>query len=340
MKRPNLTINDIAKALNISKSTVSRALRDAHDVNAETKNTILAYAEKYDYRPDFVAKSLRSRNTKTIGVIIPAYNIPFYSISICGIQDYAMKMGYNVMVCHSNEQCETEIKNVEALLNANVEGIIISVARDTARNEHIKKLKRKGIPLVMFNRVIENFKASKVVVNDYYGALNMVNYLIQTGCRKIAHISGPNNLLLSNNRKEGYWDAIKNAGIPAEDDWVVEGDFTIESGMECTRKLLEKNSIIDAIFAVCDAVAFGAMKVLKERRISIPDEVSVAGFTNEPMAALMAPALTTVNQPIYEIGETASKLLFKQLENPDLPAEFCVLDTSVVVRESTRKLLV
>jgi LacI family transcriptional regulator len=212
-KVPNLTINDIAKALKMSKSTVSRALRDAHDVNPETKSKVLAYAAKYDYRPDFVAKSLRSRSTKTIGVIIPAYNIPFYSIAICGIQDYAMKMGYNVMVCHSNEQYETEIKNVEALLNANVDGIIISVARDTEKNEHVQKLKRKGIPLVLFNRVIENFKASKVVVNDYYGALNMVNYLIKTGCRNIAHISGPNNLLLSNNRKEGYFDALKNAEL-------------------------------------------------------------------------------------------------------------------------------
>lgn len=338
MKKPNLTINDIAKALNVSKSTVSRALRNTHDVNPETKSKVLAYAAKYEYRPHFVAKSLRSRSTKTIGVIIPAYNIPFYSIAICGIQDYAMKMGYNVMVCHSNEQYEIEIKNVEALLNANVEGIIISVARDTEKNEHIRKLKRKGIPLVLFNRVIENFKASKVVVNDYYGALNMVNYLTEAGCRKIAHISGPHNLLLSSNREEGYLDALKKAGIEPDENMVVEGDFTIESGMECTRKLLENNIEIDAIFAVCDAVAYGAMKVLKEKGIKIPDQISVAGFTNEPMTELVDPALTTVKQPIYEVGEGASKLLFAQLNDPDLPAELCVLETTIEVRESTRQL--
>jgi DNA-binding LacI/PurR family transcriptional regulator len=338
MKKENLTINDIANALNISKSTVSRALRDAHDINTETKKKIIEYAQQHDYHPDFIAKSLRSRSTKTIGVIVPAYNIPFYSIAICGIQDYAMKMGYNVMVCHSNEQYETEIKNVEALLNANVEGIIISVSRDTEKNEHIRKLKRKGIPLVLFNRVIENFKAAKVVVNDYYGALNMVNYLIKTGCRKIAHISGPNNLLLSNNRKAGYFDALKNAGIVAENKLIVEGDFTISSGIECTKKLLSENKGIDGIFAVCDAVAFGTLKVLKEKGIKIPEEISVAGFTNEPMAELVEPALTTVKQPIYEIGETASKLLFAQLKDPNLPAELCVMDTTIEVRESTRKL--
>lgn len=337
-KKPNITIIDIAKALNVSKSTVSRSLRDAHDINPETKRRIQEYAERFDYRPDYLATSLRSRSTKTIGVIVPAYNIPFYSIAICGLQDYAMKMGYNVMVCHSNEQYETEIKNVDALLNANVDGIIISVSRDTEKNEHIRKLKRKGIPLVLFNRVIEDFKAAKVVVNDYYGALNMVDYLIKTGCRRIAHISGPNNLLLSNNRKAGYFDALKKAGIDLDENLVIEGNFTIDSGIECTRKLLERAPGIDAIFAVCDAAAFGAMKVLKGKGIKIPDEISVAGFTNEPMAELVEPSLTTVKQPIYEIGETASKLLFAQFEDPDLPAELCVLETELEIRESTRKL--
>ena len=337
-KKSNITIIDIAKALNVSKSTVSRSLRDAHDINPETKKRIQEYAERYDYRPDQLAQSLRNRSSKTIGVIIPAYNIPFYSIAICGIQDYAMKMGFNVMICHSNEQYETEIKNVEALLNANVEGIIISVSRETEKNEHIRKLKQKGVPLVLFNRVIENFKAAKVVVNDYYGALNMVNYLIKTGCRRIAHISGPNNMLLSNNRKEGYFDALKNAGIETDEKMAVEGDFTVQSGITCTKKLLSENDKIDAIFAVCDAVAFGTIKVLKEKGVKIPDEVSVAGFTNEPMAELVEPSLTTVKQPIYEIGETAAKLLFAQLNDPELPAELCVLETKLEIRESTRKL--
>ncbi|WP_319501287.1 LacI family DNA-binding transcriptional regulator [uncultured Draconibacterium sp.] len=336
MRKPNLTINDIAKALNISKSTVSRALRDTHDINPKTKLRVLEFAAKHDYHPDILAQSLRSRSTKTIGVIVPAYNIPFYSTAIGGIQDYAMKMGYNVIVCHSNEQYEIEIKNVEALLNAGVEGIIISVARDTEKNEHIKKLKNKGIPLVLFNRVIEDFKSAKVVVNDYYGAKNMVDYLIKTGCKKIAHITGPNNLLLSNNRKEGYLDALKDGGIEINEELIVEGDFTIQSGIRCTEKLLEDNEGIDAVFAVCDAVAFGTMKVLKKRGIRIPQDISVAGFTNEPMAELVEPSLTTVKQPIYEVGETASKLLFAQLKDPDLPAELCVLETTLEIRESTK----
>lgn len=166
----------------------------------------------------------------------------------------------------------------------------------------------------------------------------MVRYLIRTGCKHIAHIAGPSNLLLSSNRKQGYLDALTEAGIELEADLIVEGDFTTESGFSCTERLLEQPSSMDAIFCVCDAVAFGAIKVLKGKGFRIPEDVSVAGFTNEPMTELIEPTLTTVGQPIYEIGETASRLLFSQLENPDLPPEFCVLNTKLLIRDSTRKL--
>ncbi len=336
MKKLSITINDIAKALNISKSTVSRALRDSYGINMDTKKKVLEFAEKHDYHPDFMGQSLRNRSTRTIGVIVPAYNIPFYSIAICGIQDYAMKHGYNVMICHSNEQYDVEIKNVEALLAANVDGIIISVSRDTEKNEHIHRLKKKGIPFVLFNRVIENFKAPKVVVNDYYGAYNMVKYLLNVGCKDIAHIAGPSNLLLSNNRKAGYRDALKDAGIEKSCETIVEGDFTVESGVTCMKALLSLNKNIDAVFCVCDSVAFGAMKVIKDSGRKIPDDISVAGFTNEPMAEMVEPTLTTVKQPIYQIGESAARLLFSQFNDPDLPAELCVLETEIIVRNSTR----
>ena len=338
MRRSNITIKEIASALNISKSTVSRALRDKHDVNPETRRKILEYANQHDYHPDFIASSLRSKSTRTIGVIVPAYNIPFYSIAICGIQDYAMQQGYNVMVCHSSEKYEVEKENVDALLAADVEGIIISVARDTEINEHIHKLKRRGIPLVMFNRIIEDFKAAKVVVDDYYGAAEMVRYLVKTGCRRITHISGPPNLLLSFNRKQGFLDALQESGIEFMGDWIFERDFTIDSGIEGMSALLEKSVDIDAVFCVCDAVAFGAIKILKEKGYRIPEDISVAGFTNEPMAELIEPTLSTVSQPIHEIGETASRLLFSQLQNPDLPPEFCVLNTELLIRDSTRKI--
>jgi LacI family transcriptional regulator len=336
MRRSKVTIQDIALALGISKSTVSRALRDTHDISEKTRTRVLEYMKKHDYQPDHTARSLRSKDTRTIGVIVPAYNIPFYSIAICGIQDVAMEQGYNVMVCHSNEQYEVEKKNVDALLSAGVEGFIISVARDTEENEHIYKLHRKGIPLVMFNRVIEDFKAAKVVVDDYYGAREMVNYLLDTGCKRIAHIGGPENILLSANRKQGYLDALTERGLDPDPGLITSGDFTIKSGLEGMESLLSSGRLPDAVFCVCDAVAFGAMKVIKKSKYRIPEDISVAGFTNEPLCDLVEPTLTTVSQPIYEIGASASRLLFSQLENPDLPPEFCVLNTSMEIRESTR----
>ncbi len=338
MKKPNLTINDIARALNISKSTVSRALRDKHDVKPETRKRVLDYALRFEYTPDFTARSLRSKTTRTIGVIVPAYSIPFYSIAISGIQDYAMKQGYNVMVCHSGEQYEVEKRNVDALLAANVEGIIISVARNTELNEHIHKLRRKGIPLVMFNRVIEDFKAAKVVVDDYYGARKMVSYLIRTGCKHIAHISGPSKIALSNNRKQGYQDALEEAGYSCDPLMVVGGDFSVESGLQGMSALLKQNRSIDAVFCVCDAAAYGAMKIIKKQGYRIPSDISVAGFTNEPMCELIEPTLTSVRQPIYEIGESASRLLFAQIENSEMAPEYCVLNTELVLRDSTRRL--
>ncbi len=336
MKKGNLTINDIARELGVSKSTISRALSDSHDISPETREKILEYIRVHDYRPDHTARSLRSKTNRTIGVIVPAYNIPFYSIAISGIQDFALGQGYNVMVCHSNEQYEVERKSLEALVAAGVEGIIISVSRDTWEDDHIRKLQKRGIPLVMFNRVIEEFKAAKVVVDDYYGAREMVDYLIRTGCRKIAHIAGPANLLLSANRREGYLDALKDHGLPQSEALMVEADFTLESGIRGMERLLKMNSGLDAVFCVCDAVAFGAMKVIRRAGLEIPGDISVAGFTNEPFCEVIEPALSTVAQPIYEIGESASRLLFSQLSNRDIPPEFCVLNTELIIRRSTR----
>lgn len=336
MKKKLLTIHDIADRLGVSKSTVSRAFRDAHDISPKTKKRIMDFARENDFTPDQTAVNFKSGKTKTIGVIVPAHNIPFYAIAISGIQDYAMEKEYHVMVCHSNENYETEVDNLKALLSAKVDGIIISLARDNLENTHIKRLKQKKIPFVLFNRVVEGLKANKVVVNDYYGAKQMVEYLVDRGCTKIAHVAGPSNILLSANRTAGYRDALKEKHLTHYDDWVIEGDFSVESGMRAAEKLLSKDTIPDAIFCVCDAVAYGVMKVLNDRGIKIPEDVSVAGFTNEPMSEFVSPPLTTVGQPIYKIGQKAAALLFQQLESKETADEFCVLETELVIRKSTR----
>jgi DNA-binding LacI/PurR family transcriptional regulator len=331
-----ITINDIARALNISKSTVSRALRPNSDINKETRRKVLEFVEKNDYEPDQLAKSLRTGKSYTIGVIVPAYNIPFYAIAIEGIQDYAFQKGYNIMICHSKEQSEIEEKNVRALINSRVDGLIISVARDNEKNQHIRRLKGKGLPIVMFNRVIEDMKVSKVVVNDYYGSFNMTSYLLKRSSKNIAYITGPQNLLLSLNRKHGFLDALKKANRSINNDLIVEGGFTLESGYNSMRKLLESKIEFDTVFCVCDSVAFGAIKAIKDHGLKVPEDISVAGFTNEPISEIFEPSLTTVSQPIYEIGSTAARLLFNQIDDPEMPAELSVLETEIVIRNSTR----
>lgn len=331
-----ITLNDIANALAISKSTVSRALRPNSEINCETKRRVLEFVKKHDYEPDQLAKSLRTGKSFTLGVIVPSYNIPFYALAIEGIQDYAFKKGYNIMICHSKEQSDIEEKNVRALLNSRVDGFIISVARDNERNEHIRKLKGKGLPIVMFNRVIEDLKVSKVVVNDYYGSINMMDFLINKGNKNIAYLAGPKNLLLCINRKQGFIDAMNKHNQQIDEELVVDGDFTLESGYKNMKLLLEKKRKIDAVFCVCDSVAFGAIRAIHDFGLNVPKDIDVAGFTNEPISEIFEPSLTTVSQPIYEIGATAAKLLFNQLEDPGMPAELSVLETELVIRKSTR----
>lgn len=337
MNHKKITINDIARELNISKSTVSRALREQSEINPETKKRILEYIEQIGYHPDSLAISLKTGKTKTIGVVIPAYNIPFYSIAICGIQDYAFEMGYNIMICHSNEKSDIEKENVKALMNSRIEGLIISVAEDNQKNEHIRRLKTNGTPLVMFNRVIEDLKASKVVVNDYYGAFNMTKYLLRQTRKKMLYLSGPSNLLLSANRRAGFMDAIKEYNTQNIEYEILEVDFTIENSYKIMKEVFSNKNVPDTVFCVCDAVAFGAMRAAKEFKLQIPKDIAIAGFTNEPASELVDPPLTTVSQPIYEIGRTAAKLLFNQLQNRDLPAELAVLDSELIIRESTRQ---
>ncbi len=336
MKPRKITINDIAKELNISKSTVSRAIRNHSEINSETKKRILDYIKNIGFEPDALARSLRSGLTQTIGVVIPAYHIPFYSIAISGIQDYAFEQGYQIMICHSNNKIEIEKNNIKALLNSKVDGLIISVAEDSNTNQHIRTLKSIGLPLVMFNRVIEDIKASKVVVNDYYGAYDMTEFLLKGRKRKIIYFSGPSNLLLSANRKMGFVDAIHKNKIDDGNWEVIEGDFSGKTSYLTMKEILNKENEIDTVFCVCDEVAFGVMKAIKERNLKIPGDIAVAGFTNEPASDLVEPSLTTVDQPIYEIGRTAAKLLFNQINNDNLPAELAVLDTKLIIRNSTR----
>lgn len=331
------TIKDIGKILGISTSTVSRALRGRPDVNPKTKQAVKDLAEKLNYQPNLVALSLVKKQTRTIGVIIPSFTTCFYSEAISGIQDVALEAGYHIMICQTNENYEIEKKNIDILLSSRVDGFIASITKETEKLDHFQNLVAKKIPLVMFNRV-GNLEVPKVMVDDYEGAYKVTRHLIDIGCERIAHISGPPSLLISKNRLRGYLAAMNDAKKKVHENLVVYSDFSLESGMSCATELLGKSNRPDGIFAVCDTAAFGAMHMIKKRGIRIPDDIAIAGFTNEPMAQIIEPGLTTVSQPIFRIGQTAARMFIDMMEEgADYIPESRILGTELILRESTNR---
>lgn len=339
MNSRQYTIKDIAKHLKISPSTVSRALRDLPDVKPETMTAVKELAEKLNYQPNPIAQGLVKSKTYNIGVIIPEFMIHFYAEALSGIYKVANDAGYNVMVCQTNELYKNEIKSFKSLVSSRVDGMIVAISRETSDFEHLNSLNLKKTPLVVFNRVSDKIIASKVVFDDFKSGFKATRHLIDCGCKNIAHISGPNNLQLSIDRKSGFQKALEKYDLNCDPEMVVACDFSIEDGKEAMEKILQTGKKVDGVFTVCDAAAFGAMAVLKNAGYKIPEDVSVIGFTNEPYAKLIEPSLSTISQPSYEIGETATHLLLKHIENKDeyIP-ETRILETELIERNSTRPL--
>lgn len=340
MSKREATIRDIALKLNISVSTVSRAIRDMPEVKKETRKLVLEMAKALDYEPNKIAQGLRIKKTNTIGVIVPAVTLHFFSSVISGIQETANKLGYNVMFCQSNESFETEKANIQTLLSSRVDGLLISLSRETNTVDHLMGMQRKNIPLVLFDRVFDNMEGSKVVVDDYEGAFNAVQYLLKTGCKRVAYLAGPKNLSISNHRLNGYKDALKEGRIAFDPELVSHCEHMEEDAERETNRVLDMKHSPDAIFCFNDHVAIKSMQVIKERGLTVPGDVSLMGFSNEPIAAFIEPSLTTVSQPSYEMGKAATQLIIQQIESkePLEKQEMKVLQTSLIIRNSTRKL--
>lgn len=333
-KHEKLTIVDIARMLNVSKSTVSRAFRDSYGVHPETRDRILELAKELDFEPNPIAKSLKEKKTKTIGVLIPSFSIPFYATAICGIQEQVTKNGYNLLICQSNETYADEVNCLKTLVSSKVDGIIMSVSSETVRYNHIVQLIEKGIPVVLFNRTT-NLDISKVKVDDYGGAYQMTEHLISRGYKRIFYIAGPSNLLLTQQRLSGYKDAMYVNKLDVTDDMIFPSTFSIESGRESAARILSSEEKPDAIFCICDGVAFGVIQYLKEHDYKVPGDIAVAGYTDEPVASLIDPPLTTVRQPIKEIGEKAAELLFRQLKYTNFKPVVITMPVQIMVRKST-----
>ena len=333
-----VTIKDIAKALGISASTVSRALKDHPDISRDTKDAVNELAKKLRYKPNAVALSLKNSKTNTIGVIIPELVHYFFSSVISGIEDVAYEAGYNVMICQSNEKYEREIMNAQALLSNRVEGALISISKQTEDYAHLQMIEESGIPLVFFDRVPDGFDSDFVIIDDKKAAYNAVCHLIETGCERIAHLAAPSSLDIGKYRLEGYMEALKDHGIPFNQDYVIIAD-SFELAAIATRKLIQLPIPPDGIFTVNDLTAVGVMKTLQKMGIAIPEKVAIMGFSAGSYSDITTPTLSSVDQHGYEMGAKAATVLLKRIESHRTgEGETFYIDTNLVIRESTKKI--
>lgn len=336
MSNNPITIKDLAKQLNISISTVSRALRNASDINPETKAAVLSLAKELNYEPNAMAQSLVKRKSKIIGIIVPVIHSNYFSEALSGMSEIADEFNYHLMLCQNNENALHEIKNIKKLVSCHVDGLLISVSKDTNEVSALEKAREKGIPVVMFDRTISSFDCSKVVVDEYEGALKAVEHLIQKGCKRIAHFAGPINTSVSTNRMQGYIDALAKHNIPFNKELIFRCNAFEEDALTLLKKMIRLNPLPDGIFFINDLSAVMGIKFLQKKGIKIPDDIKIAGFNDDPISALMEPSLTTVMQPAYEVGKLAMRMLVDEINAESTGFQHIQLRTQLIVRNSSK----
>lgn len=337
MSHDQVTIKDIARKLNIAASTVSRALKDHPDISPATKKAVHELASRLDYQPNALAMGLRKRRTNTIGVIVPEIVHYFFSSVISGTEDLAYARSFNVIVCQSNEDFRREVLNTQTLLQSRVDGLLVSVTKQTGNFDHFLHVRQKGVPIVFYDRVAEGIEASTVEVDDFNGAYNAVIHLYEQGCRRIVHLAAPDQLSISRERIRGYRKALEVCGLPREDELLIHAD-NYRSGYEAVKRLIGSGMPFDAVFGVNDMTAIGAMKALKEEGRRIPDDVALVGFSDDPaITELLDVPLTSVYQPGYEMGMQAVEMLLDMIENNTAHTVNKVLPTRLVVRASSQR---
>ncbi len=340
MRFDTVTIKDIAKALNFSTSTVSRALRGSYEISAETKKLVLEYAEKINYRPNPIALSLKERRSRAIGVVVSEIANNFFSQAINGIESIAYNRGYHVIITQSHESAEREKVNIEHHASRSVDGLLISLSSETTDLIYIKELTEKGMPIVFFDRITDEIDTHKVTANNYLGAMHATEHLIYQGYKKIAHITSSPVLSIAKERLKGYKDALEKHNIPFNESYVkycIHGGMIIEEIEEVIEELLKEKIKPDAVFTASDRIStlcFGVLKKMKPKK-----ELGFAGFTNTKVGELFDPPMTVVKQPAFEIGQTATELLIQLIESkrPVIDFETRILETELIIRQSSLK---
>lgn len=340
MRNGKATIHDIAEKLQVTASTVSRALNNNPRISDATKKKVLKVAKELNYQPNNIASALRSGRSKLIGVVVPTANRNFFSSVIRGIEEIANSLNYKVVISQSYDDFEKEVQTIEALLNAQVDGVIASVGKTTENVDHFKKILKKGIPLVLFDRVTNELDVSQVVIDDYYGAFQATEHLINQGCTRIVHFTSSQNINIYKERKRGYEDALLKHGIRIEPELIRFSKLQLEDGRNSMQEVIDSNIIFDAVFSSSDYSIMGAMQVLKENGYKLPQDVKLVGFGDEPFTSFTEPTLTTVNQKSIPMGKITAETFFeilKQQDQTNIISKKTILKPELIIRNSSIK---
>ena len=335
MAKRRVSLKDIAQELGVSISTVSRGLRDHPDISADLTASIKALADLRNYSPNPMAMGLLKQRTKMIGVIVPDLVTHFFSSVISGIEEIAKKKGYFVLVSPSNESVSKERQNIENLMKARVEGFIVCLSQETSEYSHFEQVTESEIPLVFFDRVCLIDKVPSVVADSFEAARGITRHFFENHARRIAFISGPEHLNISDERRLGYLQGLTDCGLTIYPEYLGQCDLSPESAAKATTRMLALPNPPDAIFGVNDTVVFAAMKVIRSSGLNVPKDILLAGFTDEFHATVVNPMLTSVMHPTREMGKVAAELFFELIENGGIPPKSVELKTKLVIRESS-----
>ncbi len=332
-----VNLKQLAKELNLSVSTVSRALRDSWQISSPTKQRVFDLAKKMNFQPNPYASSLRRHRSRTIAVVIPEVANNFFALAIKGIETIAREKGYHVLIYLTNEDHNEELSVTADLQSGRVDGVILSLSGQTKGTCHLEELQQRNIPLVFFDRVCDSIEAPRVVTNDYESGFIATEHLVKAGCRRIAHLAISMELSISRKRMKGYTDALLRYDLPFEEEMIVHCESDEESNYRNIRELLASPHRPDGIFASVEKLAVQVYHVCRELGLRIPEDVKVLGFSNLLTASLLSPALTTIAQPAYEMGREAATIMFRKLEKKHMLAQDdrVILPARLEVREST-----
>ncbi len=334
---PKVNLKDLAKSLNISVSTVSKALRDSYEISNETKKKVIAKAQQMGYNPNPYAGFLRNNKSKTIAILIPELTNNYFIQAISGAETIAQENNYHILIYATNNNIEKESSILKHLNNGRVDGILMSVSSNTSQYNHIEELIRNGIPIVFFDRICHEIETAKITTNDFASGFMATEHLLQTGSKKIAYLSISEHLSIDHKRKQGYLEALNKHDIQLEKELMIQCSDDEKTNIDKIKKLLTSKKRPDGIFASVEKLALTTYHLCKELKIRIPQDLKIISFSNLRTADLLNPSLTTITQPAYEIGKEAASILFKYLAKRKslIPNENIVINSKLTIRDST-----